>query len=39
MKKEGKNVEEFEILLSKAMAKADEHKYYEAKEILKQIKE
>jgi len=38
MKKEGKNVEEFEKLLSDAKAKADEHKYYDAKEILKQIK-
>ena len=38
MKKEGKNVEEFEKLLSEATAKADEHNFYDAKEILKQIK-
>ena len=37
-KTEGKNVEEFEKLLSEAIAKADEHKFYDAKEILKQIK-
>ncbi len=37
-KSEGKNVEEFEKLLSEATTKADEHKYYDAKEILKQIK-
>jgi len=38
MKSKGKNVEEFEKLFNEAIAKADEHKYYNANEILKQIK-
>ncbi|MHA1854739.1 MAG: type I-B CRISPR-associated protein Cas8b/Csh1 [Promethearchaeota archaeon] len=38
MKSKENNVKKFKKLLSEAKAKADEHKYYDARQILKEIK-